>query len=69
MTDGPGEHQPRDHHDGRQPGRRSGITDHGQPRFASVPSRVGRAPLPSYSCIAQSERKVKTQRRPDVCAT
>ena len=68
VSDGPGEHQPCDEHDNRQPTRRAGITDHGLPLFAGVPSRGGRASLPSYSCIAQLSGKVKTQCRPDVSA-
>ena len=49
VSDGLGEHQPRHRHDGHQPARRSGITDHGQPLSACMPSKGGRAPLPSYS--------------------
>ncbi len=67
VADGNSEHQPCDDHDGQQPTRRAGITDHGRPLFASR-SRGGRASLPSYTCIAQLGRKVKTQCRPDVSA-
>jgi len=34
VADRPGEHQPGNRHDSRQPGRRASITDHGQPLFA-----------------------------------
>ena len=40
VAHGHGEHQPCDEHDGRQPTRRAGITDHRQPLFACLPSRV-----------------------------
>ena len=61
VTDRPREDQPRDDEDGRQPDRGAGITDHGQPLFARVPSRGGRASLPANSYIAQMGGKVKTQ--------
>ena len=67
MPERPAEHQQRDDHDDRQPGRWPGITDHRQPLRSGV-IEVGRAPLPSHSCIPQPGRKVKPQRRLDVSA-
>jgi hypothetical protein len=61
MTDRMAEHEQGDDQEGREPARGPGITDHGQPRLAAFfPLRVGRAPLPSYTWIAQLSRKVKT---------
>jgi hypothetical protein len=61
MTDRVAEHQQGDDQEGREPARGPGITDHGQPRFAAFFRRgFGRAPLPSYTWIAQLSRKVKT---------
>ena len=48
MTDGPGEHQPGDGHDGREATCGAGITDHGQPLIVcAFCIRGGRASLPS----------------------
>jgi hypothetical protein len=64
MTDRPAEDDQGDDQEGREPARGPGITDHGQPRYSWVlPSRIGRAPLPSYTWIAQLSRKVKTLRQ------
>src|SRR6266568_2458583 len=49
VTDRPGEYQPGNGHDGHEPTCGAGIADHGRPLFACVPSRGGRASLPSYS--------------------
>jgi hypothetical protein len=69
MTDRVAEYEQGDDQEGREPARGPGITDHGQPRLAAFfPSRVGRAPLPSYTWIAQLSRKVKTLCRLDVNA-
>ena len=44
----PTEHQEYDQQQCRHPARRAGVTDHGQPLIARMPSRVGRAPLPVH---------------------
>ena len=66
MPDRPAEHQEDHQKECRHPARRPGVTDHGQPLIACVPSRVGRAPLPVLfldpSASAKSQDPVSTRR-------